>query len=893
MAEGYFPVLSTNGNKHAGDLGVRLRACVGQGSKLRGVLEAAKVSSQEKPMGRETRKIVDILESCGIALLKEADGIVARGDGRQQELMPTPNEHQVATEGTCEDGLAAQASFDSGDLTVTDASSEASLIVDANEHFHRQSAQVSAFQLNEALAAFDASGTLPVWPTPKSVLYRAPETQGEATPMPRDGITLRGKVAPGANVGGRRKISMLSKKSAGLGSNNPPVCVGDTQRQPESRGKLMASVSPERQAPKPNPDPTATTFSFLQVGEDQAHAQASPPQAEISTPKHLHSTDAATASADNGLSELLNRGKELRDKMIMVAEKPPPPRVANMIARLSSEASPPTNGAEAFGDVCVRAQPGLLSGAPLGSSLRDDIEGIFDTLSDGDSAVEQVDVLVRDTQTRDHEERVVDLLLEAAGPPPSSLAYPALAAVERRRADALARARFLRIRLSRLVMFGSMTSSTEGHGWQLRFRLPAFAAPPSRGSVMGRTAAAWGNQGHHDGWNARVVSLPVPPRVPSASRVRNKATRRVRSAPGTAGIVSSSVLRVRRGFGASDLVVGETPLLEEVVCAVDVDDGCVRQWMDATLEFLLVDGKSNGASRPRARPRTSQTPVQKDQQQHIQSSTVGSGDRVAAVASLPLRDLLLSADLGIAATLDLIEVSDFWAVQEARVTAAGVKGRWGRPLQNPYRDMAGARPLILGDRAVGALAVSLELVPGNVDVSPEDSRPEVERGFDRKRGKIPQGTGSGGVNLQSERPLRSDGGNNSQPDTTARPAATAVPAEEKSSVRGVLEHPPVSQMDASVSPPPSAAREGTGARRDADDGARPVAPRVLTTAANRAETLPSASEIYNPPEANCDVLLRLLGLTLAPAAGSGIESVRVAYSFTQVFWVVDCEGIIS
>ncbi|CAM9964364.1 unnamed protein product, partial [Hapterophycus canaliculatus] len=555
-------------------------------------------------------------------------------------------------------------------------------------------------------------------------------------------------------------------------------------------------------------------------------------------------------------------------------------------------------------------QPGLFSGALLDSSLRDDIEGIFDTLSDGGGPgadADEIGALVRDPETRGNEGRVVDLLLAAAGPPPSSLAFPALAAVERRRADALARVRFLRLRLSRLVMFGSMASSAEGHGWQLRFRLPAFATPPGRGSAAGgrRAEGARATSGGPGGGarNTRVVSVPVPPRVSASTLGKSKtavtAVRRGRSTSGTSGN-AASVLRVRRGFGACDLVVGETSLLEEVVCAVDVDDACVTQWMGAAVEFLLVDGRTDGAPCPRSTGRLRNHPHPETQQRRKQSTTVGPGDRVAAVATLPLRDLVLSAELGVAATLDLVEVSDFWAAEDARVAASGRTGRGGRPLRNPYRSEpsagGGARPLVLGDRAIGALAVALELVPGEPDVSPEHSRPEVERW---SKGPRQQGVPSARAETEaggqegdrapedgSEEVVREDasltpspgvasgrtgwdssaggrGGDARATDESRRvggaePRASGEPWESG----GQDPHEKIHDLDAGP-PAPLTARRSSSLERGWQDGGGTVDTGLLD---------------MDP----CAVVLRIDELLLAPPVGFKVDRVRVAYSFTQV-----------
>lgn len=886
VAEGYFPVLTLDGSKHAGDLGVSLSVRLGRESKLSGMITAVKAAAHTMGLGRETLEIVQLLEGDDAAILPEMNGSATRRRGlQQQRSMTVPCELRVEANDAFVDDLPARASLEGDNLTVTDTSSEASAIAGVIDKLPQQSA---SFQLNEALAVFDASDTLPVWPTPRNVLYRGPETQGEAPPMPRNGEGLRGRTATSAKLG-RLKNPLLPKKAIGLGTNEPsahigislsemtkvPRDVGDVQSETASR-KPTRSVSPERQAPKPNnPDAATTMAPPCDGGDEKGRTQIILGQTGKSASTLLHATNDAKSRANVVLSEFLNRGKELRDKMILVGETSDTnqlPPIATTIAPVSSEVYPSTAGAEPF-----VARPGLLGGAPLGSSVRDDLKGIFDTLSDGESNSEQAGVLIRDAQTREHEERVVDLLLDAAGPPPSSLAFPVLAAVERRRADALARARFIRIRLSRLVMFGSMTSSTEGHGWQVRFRLPAFALPAGRSSSTGQLTAAWGGQGRDDVHNARVVSLPVPPRIPSVSRGKEKAAGRGRHTTVAArGMSSSSMLRVRRGFGASDLVVGETPLVEQVVCAVDVNDGCVRQWMDAAMEFLLVDGKSDGPPRPRSRQEGNHVIFRKEQRQRTQSSTVGPGDRVAAVASLPLRELLLSAELSVVATLDLTEVLDFWAAEDARIAAAGVRGRRGHPLRNPYREAGktDARPLVLGDRAVGALAVSLELVPGEADTSPELSRPEVERVAERKREKPTRYA----RNVRLDQSLEDkDDVLVSATESSSRPASAVAPAGEKCLIAGA------SKIDVSAPPlsPPvnmkDSCENGVMGYSATDE-----VPPTSSTEADCASMEAKVDETRMLPKADLAVMLRLNDLTLDPAIVSSVDNVRVAYSFNQV-----------
>lgn len=929
VAEGYFPVLSLDGNKYAGDLGVCLRACLGGSSRLQNVLAVDKTASDKTSMGGERK---DIVEALGDQTPSPADAersdAAATVRGRGEGLSEAGRRNGPAIR-EAYGRLPARASFDSADLIEVsgDRSHGAAATAAApTARLPRDSAPLSSFQLNEALAKFDASGTLAVWPTPKGSLYHPPEIRGEAPPTPHVSLGkqhAKGTLAAGIKAVAGRNTFAMSKNIGGRVARSPPIRVsvalnGNT-RTPSAIGgvyperqlgqtaprEFRSSVSPERQAPDPS-SPGANRASFSGGGgRGQARAEASTPPQDAPTSPRLEAAAAAAAgslsdpSGDGRyLSELLNRGNDLRDKMILAAEPN-----GEAPASLSPSATKVSLSASADRFAALTAQPGLVSGALLGSGLRDDIEGIFDTLSDGGPSVDEAGALVRDPETRGNEGRVVDLLLAAAGAPPASLAFPALAAVERRRADSLARVRFLRIRLSRLVMFGSMTSAAEGHGWQIRFRLPAFATPPGRSSgaavrrATGAQAAAKAGVGGNT-QNARVVSVPVPPRVSASTLGKSKATvRRGQSTSGTARN-AVSVLRVRRGFGACDLVVGETSLLEEVVCAVDVDDACVTQWMKTAVEFLLIDGKTDGAPRPRPVAQFKNHPHLRKKQQRAESSTVVPGDRVAAVATLPLRDLVLSAELGVATTLDLIEVSDFWAAEDARAAAAGRTGRGGRSLRNPYHgDVSGggARPLVLGDRAVGTIAVALELVPGEQDGSPEESRPEVERW---SNGSRQQGAAAGraeraGVieeaveeeQIAEERngaALRTDAG-------LVPPPVAGGTTQWESSPGGNGGDPPVGDFAEASGVEWSAAAEPGGpgqegpSEKKCEPGASPTASSASRPPPNLEGSWKEGSgAVTGPLDADRAVMLRIDQLTLAEAVGPGVEQVRVAYSFTQV-----------
>lgn len=932
VAEGYFPVLTLDGNRYGGDVRVCLRAFLGPRSKLRSLVTLGKTGADKSTMGGETQGALEALYRGGGVTTSSGVGLnagVQAGIGLQEERFKAwrskPGFRHAGEGGR----LPARASFDSDDLSS--GSSEGSLV--SNTRHPRESAQLSSFQLNEALANFDASDTLPIWPAPNGSLYHPPETHGEAPPTPHGGQASKGRLADtisaSVSAGAARNLyptASITKEIIAKGrvERIPPIRVGmaisetsipanpaggplsKQKVEQEGTGHFATSVSPERQAPDPNPSRTGEQHGARDVGHDKTSAEsmASPPVRPRSPRPHAPSTSTSRPSNDddgNCLTEILARGKDLREKMAFASGSGEVPPALEAPAAPLSQAEPFLLPAVTDRFAGLTAQPGLVSGALLGSSLRDDIEGIFDTLSDdGPAATDEAGVLVRDSVTRGNEDRMVNLLLEAAGPPPSSLAFPALAAVERRRADSLARVRFLRIRLSRLVMFGSMASSAEGHGWQLRFRLPAFATPPGRGRAGGRKTGgqAGGGEGGSRSRDARVVSLPVPPRAPrvsASSRGRAKAVvgGRSRSASGAVGI-ASSVLRVRRGFGASDLVMGETSLLEEMVCAVDVDDTCVRRWMDTTVEFLLMDGKTDRASRARpGQPKTDPRPGKS--QQRAESLTVGPGDRVAAVATLPLRDLLLSEELGVAPTLDLVEVSDFWAAEDARVAATGNRGRRGRPLRNPYREDAptAARPLVLGDRAVGALAVALELVPGEKDVSPEHSRPAVEHWLKSKgyegmekadtRGegtdKAGEASGVGGVGFGqgNDEKLRWGAGLERPLVGVAEEqgASPPLPARKPDETVGVDLR--------EVTPLESSVRENDEMGEPCGRGESPAAP----PAARPAELEGGRKEenqglAVGPAAVDCSVVLRIEDLTLSLDVGQGVEHVRVAYSFTQV-----------
>ncbi|CAN0027095.1 unnamed protein product, partial [Phaeothamnion confervicola] len=354
----------------------------------------------------------------------------------------------------------------------------------------------------------------------------------------------------------------------------------------------------------------------------------------------------------------------------------------------------------------------------------------------------------------------VDLVLQTVGPAPAQLVFPTLAALDRTRLNRLSRVRFLRLRVQRLVMFASVTSSPEGCGWQLRLRLPPAAVVPveppapvaggdgDTSGSDGRRGAAMPRRGRAaraeaaGGGPRDVVTVPIPARtsgisgraragVGAAGMRSHGGGGRGAAAGASAAAVAASTARVRRGFGAADLVVGDAALAHEVVCGVDVTDATVQRWTDggASIDIVLVDGRDR---RPRGAPEAaaasgSAAPTG----MVVGGGMVGPDDRVVAVGRLPLRELLASADLSVAATVDLQEVVDFWAAETVR---SGVRGRGGAPLANPYHRRGGGGggyenngsgwaggsggggggggTLALGRRSVATVLLSLELLGG-------------------------------------------------------------------------------------------------------------------------------------------------------------------------------------
>ncbi|KAG5176704.1 hypothetical protein JKP88DRAFT_334681 [Tribonema minus] len=481
--------------------------------------------------------------------------------------------------------------------------------------------------------------------------------------------------------------------------------------------------------------------------------------AAVARSQQLHGPSASAAvsvAAQGGggdgalLARLLHRGERLRRELMQATAT----TAAEAGANLTDLSADPTATLAAIGleeDFPLHlaaanfARRGLQAGAIPREGGPANEEALSDESSDaghsvglggGDSGGFHSAYRLED------EERAVDLLLAMAGPPPSTLAFPSLSMLERARLDALQRVRFVRVRLHRLVMFGSMTAAPEGHGWQLRYRLPPGAMPVV--SVTDGDAAAAAplqQQQPQPGRQQRgaLISLPVPARRAHAHGSGGSGAAAAGSRPG--GRVGRGkerrqapqpMLRVRRSYGAADLTIGETTLYEETVCAIELDDATCCRWMDATLDVLLVDGAHKGLPPPpHARGAAQQQAAPPPQQQPLAASQ----DRVVGLARVPLRNLLLSPELRVAASADIIEVIDFWGEGGG---GAGGRGRRAQqpPLHNPYRGKGlEDTDLMLGKRAVGALAATLELLPG-------EAQPDAQQL--RVLGSTSSGGGGGG-----------------------------------------------------------------------------------------------------------------------------------------------------
>ncbi|CAM9309942.1 unnamed protein product, partial [Discosporangium mesarthrocarpum] len=713
LADGYFPILETGGNRHAGELCLQLHVCLGPASGLHRILAASMAPSFHRGEG----EVNPAIKALGVMGSSNAD-LGSQGNvGKLATSGPRGGGGEAAEVARGTSALlwgSLDSEFPSG--AITPALGQKFPFEDPGPG----PGPLSSFQLNEALANFDDSNALPMWPT-QGTLYRPPESRGEAAPQPPQPCEAKVGDAGGGGSTNDGNSGGVDDEVALLGQ----AILSRAEKLKKEMDRATTTLAPTATASLA--EGAQTEVSVAQAGKrEECHSVAR------SAGPGLAGTNRAAAAARAGGGGGGGGGNGRHGR------SPFPPTGVTPAGR-------GLTGGESLGS------PLLLGSTALGTLGGVGIGGLFDALSDDGSgdgsyggdddregeggsisaAQGGVQNMIRDTRTRRHEGQLVDLLLGAAGPAPSSMAFPTLAALERARSDALGAVRFLRIRLHRLVMFSSETSAKDGHGWQFRFRLPPFADPPAAGSLSLGSGRGHGGleRDRGQGGVGVVVSVPVPARGP-ATALGGKGKKRVgvggvRGAGGAGGQGqgaaagngnSMSMLRVRRGFGAADLVVGETPLLEEVVCALHMSDACVQCWTDSSLEILLVDGKS------RSPPSTPGGPG------GISGMGLGLGDRAAGVAKLRLRDVLLSPDLGLVATLDLTQVQDFWEVENARAGARtlGVRGQGSRPLgNNPHRGEPrgpGARgggtggrvdrPLVLGERAIGTLSVSLELVPG-------------------------------------------------------------------------------------------------------------------------------------------------------------------------------------
>jgi hypothetical protein len=567
-----------------------------------------------------------------------------------------------------------------------------------------------SFQLNEARAQFDDSDSLPVWPTPRGNVYTAPEARGVAA------LPVQHEERPRTNP--QQPSTRITRRSRG--SAAPPTT--DTrQTAPASRSRSPPTSSSAAQQQQ-------------QQQQQQQHYATAAVQPDVAPSHHAQRAPelpAQQVDADGALlAQLLSRGEVLRQRMLKAS------------TGTASSAADSQHTAAAAGSLAaaglpvqfpVRVPAAPVAGVGRRHGPLDDIDGSYGAFSDEGSEASEVYYGglsgqrqqqsqqqqqrgggwggFRDAEQIADEDRMVDLLLKAAGPPPTSLAFPSLSALERARSEALQQVRFVRIRLHRLVMFGSLTSAADGCGWQLRFRLPPCCIAPNAGSA----GSAADQQRCRDG----MVAVPVPTRASSSSAAAAKAQGK-RGSTASAGITAAAAAaaaaasrgasqRVRRGYGCTDLAVGETVLYEEVVCAVHMDDAACRTWMSTTLDLLLVDGSEKGLpATATAAAASSHKPAQL---LPPAPPLVVSSDKVAGLARLPLRDVLLSPELGAAVSVDVKEVVDFWAA--GKKGSSAVRGRGGHPLHNPYRGPGlEDATLMLGKRAIGALVVSVVLLPG-------------------------------------------------------------------------------------------------------------------------------------------------------------------------------------
>ncbi len=284
------------------------------------------------------------------------------------------------------------------------------------------------------------------------------------------------------------------------------------------------------------------------------------------------------------------------------------------------------------------------------------------------------------------------------------------------RVEALAAVRFLRIRLCRLVMFGSSTSNAQGCGWQLRFRLPPEAEPVD-GSM--------------------TVSVPVVPN----SNVMVGGNRRVNHPRRSFNLSSSknekTIAAQRKGCGAVHLSLGETTISSETVCAIYMSDVVASRWIPVEgsssstsfssskvaseggcgIDVLLIDGKNEAPPPPKS--------------DSIPPPLVTSEDRVAGLAHVPLCNVLMSPSLSALATVDLKEVvhhgcfgdsSDSSPRQKASGVVDSQKRRGTRKSTGHHSEgglngRSSEQQLNIGKRSIGTISVEVELLPATRRVS--------------------------------------------------------------------------------------------------------------------------------------------------------------------------------
>ncbi len=301
--------------------------------------------------------------------------------------------------------------------------------------------------------------------------------------------------------------------------------------------------------------------------------------------------------------------------------------------------------------------------------------------------------------------------MDAASPPPACLAFPSVAIGDVARVEALAAVRFLRIRLHRLVMFGSSTSNAQGCGWQLRFRLPPEAEP-------------------FDG--SMTVSVPVVPNNVMVVGGNMQHNHSRRSSYLSSSKNEKAVAARRKGHGAVHLSLGETTISSETVCAIYMSDAVASRWIPVEgsspsfssskaasegcgIDVLLVDGQSEAPPSPKS--------------DSIPPPLVTSEDRVAGLAHVPLCNVLMSPSLSAVSTVDLKEVvhgcfgggSDSSPRQKASGVGSqqwrGARKSTEHHSEGGLNEMSIEQQLIIGKRSIGTISVEVELLPAAQRVS--------------------------------------------------------------------------------------------------------------------------------------------------------------------------------